>query len=144
MALISDPVSAVAGLVSGVIARVWPDPVEREKAQAALEAAKQSGALAEVSEKFRLDLEQARANTAEARSSSVWVAGWRPAVGWICAGALAWQWIVLPLLQSAAALLHFAFVAPAIDAARLDSLLMALLGLGSLHTVENVKGARHL
>src|SRR4051812_2582733 len=41
--------------------------------------------------------DQAATNTAEAASASPFVAGWRPAIGWVCAAALAYQYVVCPL-----------------------------------------------
>ena len=44
------------------------------------------------------ELGQLEINKQEAASSSVFVAGWRPAIGWICGAALAWQFVLSPIL----------------------------------------------
>lgn len=46
----------------------------------------------------QLDIAQTEVNKAEAANPSVFIAGWRPAIGWVCALALAYQFILYPLL----------------------------------------------
>ena len=75
---------------------------------------------------------QAEINKIEAGHRSMFVAGWRPAIGWICATALGWGWILAPILQ-------FFFPEkkmPAIEVGEAISLVMALLGMGALRTYE--------
>ena len=75
---------------------------------------------------------QAEINKIEAGHRTIFVAGWRPAVGWICAFALAWGWIVAPIMQ---------FVwptrpMPTIEVGQAISLVMAMLGMGTLRAYE--------
>ena len=80
-------------------------------------------------------------NTTEAQHRSIWVAGWRPAVGWICAAALAYSFIVQPLLGVALAFWYPAYPAlPSVDLAGLWPVLLGMLGLGGLRTFEKTKG----
>ena len=75
---------------------------------------------------------QAEINKIEAGHRTMFVAGWRPAVGWICVSALAWGWIVGPILV-------FIFPGremPAIEVGQAISLVMALLGLAATRTYE--------
>jgi len=75
---------------------------------------------------------QAKINEIEAGHRTLFVAGWRPAIGWICAMALAWGWIVGPTLE-------FFFPGremPAIEVGQAISLVMALLGLAATRTYE--------
>ena len=86
-------------------------------------------------------LKQIDLNTAEAQHRSVWVAGWRPAVGWICAAALGYSFIVQPLLGAALAIFHPGAPAlPSVDLAGLWPVLLGMLGLGGLRTYEKQKG----
>ncbi len=78
---------------------------------------------------------QAHIDRIEAGHRSLFVAGWRPAIGWICAGGLAVAGILNPLL---AALPHVHPVA--IDTPELTRLLYALLGLGGYRTLEKLLG----
>ncbi len=80
---------------------------------------------------------QLRVNEREAAHGSVFVAGWRPAVGWICGVALAWSFILEPIGSWVA----FMFGAemdgvPKIELGPLMSILLGMLGLGGLRTYE--------
>ena len=83
---------------------------------------------------------QAMANIEEAKHRSVFVAGWRPALGWVCATGLAYQFLILPFAGLINAYLTLPAELPAIQAAELTTLVMALLGLGGLRTYEKAKG----
>jgi hypothetical protein len=87
---------------------------------------------------------QLEINKVEAQHGSLFVAGWRPAVGWICGIALGWNFIVHPML------LWIAFVvpdmpvdlstAPQLDTGELMTVLLGMLGLGGLRTYEKRVG----
>lgn len=79
---------------------------------------------------------QAEINKVEAGHRSMFVAGWRPAIGWICAFALAWGWILGPFLSWALP----GKPMPAIELGEAISLIMALLGLGALRSYEKKTG----
>jgi hypothetical protein len=71
----------------------------------------------------------------------VFVAGWRPFIGWVCGAAFAWNWIGLPIVKAG----MLAFGGPALDLAQADMtemlpVLMGMLGLGALRTFEKSKG----
>ncbi len=75
---------------------------------------------------------QTEINKIEAGHRNMFIAGWRPAVGWICVFALAWGWILAPILQ-------FLFPEkkmPAIALGEAISLVMAMLGMGALRSYE--------
>lgn len=85
---------------------------------------------------------QVEINKIEASSSNWFVAGWRPAVGWICALALGYQFIGFSLLQWTGQIFHFQSPPPlATDG--LITILLALLGLGTLRTKEKVEGVNN-
>lgn len=65
-----DPLTAGMGLVDTVISRIWPDKSEAEKQQLAAAVSLVQGQIA--------------INQAEAGNPSVFVSGWRPAIGWVC------------------------------------------------------------
>jgi len=88
----------------------------------------------------KLDLAQIEVNKVEAASASVWVAGWRPGIGWVCVSACAWNWVGLPLssfLLAAAG--HPVNFTPA-DLSEMWPLLLGMLGIGGMRTFEKVKG----
>ncbi len=87
-------------------------------------------------------------NQAEARHRSIFVAGWRPAVGWIGAASMAYQFLVYPLLTWGwRALQGGGWVPlelqppPVIDTEALWVILSGMLGLAGARTVEKIKGA---
>ncbi|MCZ7404493.1 MAG: 3TM-type holin [Candidatus Methanoperedens sp.] len=94
---------------------------------------------------FDLVKAQTDINLAEAKSTSVFVAGWRPFIGWVCGSALAWNYIFQPLLFWFLNIINHPVNPPALDIGELITLLFALLGLGGMRTFEkakNVEGNR--
>lgn len=81
---------------------------------------------------------QAHINQTEAQHKSLWVAGWRPAVGWVCAVSLFWHFMLFDLLQWI--MLSFFPEIPQLTQLTgtdtLVTLLLSLLGLGGLRTFE--------
>lgn len=122
-----DPITAGIGLAEDVINRVWPDKTEQEKAQMAAALALVQG--------------QLEINKTEAASSSVFTSGWRPAIGWVCGAALAYTYILYPMLLWAGAL-WFPNIKPPVlgNDGMLYELLFGMLGMSSLRTFEKVKG----
>lgn len=125
-----DPVTAALDIGGKLIDRLWPDQNERDKAKLELLRMQQAGELAQIA-----------VNQAEASNPSLFVSGWRPAIGWVCGAACAWNWIGLPIVK--AGLMVFGgpdlSLSPA-DLSEMWPVLMGMLGLGSLRTFEKVKG----
>ena len=82
---------------------------------------------------------QIEVNKMEAASSSMFGAGWRPAVGWICALGFASNFILIPMANFALALASIDVQIPMIDTTQMMPVLMGMLGLGTLRTVEKVR-----
>ena len=89
-----------------------------------------------------LDLAQAQANVEQAKHSSVFIAGARPAIMWICAFGLGWQFVFQPVAVWGIAVSGADVVLPVIQREGLMSLTLALLGLGSMRTAEKWKGVQ--
>ena len=124
-----DPLTAALAIGGQIITRLWPDPVDQARAQLALLELAQRGELAQV-----------EVNKVEAASASVWTSGWRPAIGWVCGAGCAWNWIGLPVASFAlSALGHPVEIYPA-DLSEMMPLLLGMLGIGTLRTVEKIKG----
>jgi hypothetical protein len=70
----------------------------------------------------------------------MFVAGWRPFIGWVCGAGLATQFLVGPLFTWVAALLGKPVVFPVLDLSTLVTLLIGMLGLGGMRTLEKVNG----
>lgn len=135
----------VAGLVPvlidtarAVLDRVLPDPAERARAELELLKAQAEGTFEQKAAQA-LALGQIDTNKAEA-SADVFRGGWRPFVGWVCGLAFAQQYVVWPTAAwIAAAVGHPLPPMPTLDGV-LWELLFGLLGLGTLRSVEKIKG----
>ena len=86
------------------------------------------------------NLAQLEVNKSESAHKSIFVAGWRPFVGWVCGVSLAYHFIVAPLLQFGFALSGMEQELPEFDFSQLSTVLMGMLGLGGLRTFEKMKG----
>jgi hypothetical protein len=94
-----------------------------------------------------IDIAQIEVNKEEAKSSSLFVSGWRPAVGWIGAVALAYQFLLYPILGWAWKWLQAMNYVPAemsppplLDAEQLWVMLSGILGIAGMRTFEKQKG----
>ncbi|MBN9407632.1 MAG: hypothetical protein J0H69_00655 [Burkholderiales bacterium] len=125
-------VLALLPFAERLLEKFIPDP--QAKATAALELARmeQAGELARLAAETDLAKGQLAINAAEAAHASVWVAGWRPAIGWVCAVSLAFKFVGGPSVQLLARLAGHDVALPDIDASELWPVLLAMLGVGGL------------
>ena len=127
-------IASLIGPVSGILDKVIPD--SDMKAKLAHEIATMSDTHAQQALLAQLEI-----NKAEAASGSLFKGGWRPAVGWICAIAFGYHFVLQPLLI-------FVLTAsrvdlpdlPEFDMGTLLTVLGGMLGIGGLRTVEKAKG----
>jgi hypothetical protein len=86
------------------------------------------------------ELAQIELNRVEAAHRTVFVAGWRPFVGWVCGAALAYNFILRDLIAWLMAIAAPPTVPlpPALQMEHLITVLLGLLGLGTLRTVEKI------
>jgi len=87
-----------------------------------------------------LDMAQAQANIEQAKHPSVFVSGARPAIMWVCCFALAWQFILAPMISWLLLMTTPDIYLPVLETTELTGLIMALLGLGGMRTAEKWKG----
>lgn len=127
---------------SGVIDRIFPDKTKAMEAHAALMQAQIQGQLQAVQDQWDAAKNQAVINAAEAANQSVWVAGWRPGIGWACGAAFGWSYVLSPMLTFGAALVGHAVTLPALDLNGMMPVLLGMLGLGAMRTVEKIQGAK--
>lgn len=126
-------VIAFLPVITTLIDKLLPDPGKAAEAKLKLIELEQRGELAQIT--GQLDI-----NRQEAASSSVFVAGWRPFIGWVCGAALAYQYLVRPIVMWVC--IANGIVIPELPGLdeNLWELLLGMLGLGGLRTFEKVKG----
>jgi len=129
-----DPVSALLDVGGKVIDRIWPDPTAAAQAKLELFELHQSGELQQIAGQMEI-------NKVEAASNDPFTSRWRPFIGWICGCALAYTYLVYPLLLWAGALWFPGVKPPQLgNDGMLYELLLGMLGLGGLRTYEKVRG----
>jgi hypothetical protein len=137
----SPLIAPILGIIDNVLDRVLPLDAEK-KAQLQLELIKldQAGRFKELEFELTQMTGQLEINKEEAKHSSVFVSGWRPAVGWTCVGGLSYQLLFRPILGWAASNLFGWAMPPSLELDSLMTLLFGMLGLGAYRTVEKIKG----
>jgi hypothetical protein len=139
-AVLPSIIAALAPKLVELIGKILPDPAAKAAATLQLMQLQQTGELKQLDADMQTALAQIGVNAVEAQSSSLFKSGWRPFVGWVCAGGLVYQFIAQPLFSwASSAFLHVA-VPPILDTTTLMTTLGGLLGLGSMRTVERVSG----
>jgi hypothetical protein len=129
-----DPFTAGFDLASTVLNKFFPDANEEMRAKFAQAAS-------EIQNEYNLQLSQLEINKVEAANNSLFVSGWRPAVGWVCVAGMAYISIVEPLAKFAAVVLFsYSGVFPIIDTTITMQVLFGLLGLVAARTTEKLKG----
>lgn len=116
----AEPIEALGN----VFDKVFTSDEDRLKAQAVLD---------EIAQKPHIL--QAEINKIEAAHRSVFIAGWRPAIGWVCSIGLAFPFLINPILQW-----YTGAPGPEMPLDALSNLVIALLGLGAYRTAEKVAG----
>ena len=135
-----DPVSALFDVGGKLIDRLWPDPQQRDAAKMRLVELQQNGELAELAAETDLAKGQLKINEEEAKHSKLFVAGWRPFIGWVCGVAFAYHFILQPVIVFAMVTQGRELHLPEFNIDQLFTVLMGMLGLGGLRTVEKIKG----
>ena len=125
--------------ITGILERVLPDPSAAADAKLKLLELAQKGELAQLDADMKLALGQMDVNKAEAQSGSLFIGGWRPSVGWVCVLGLAYQFLAAPLLGWVSAINGLP-APPSLEMSDLLPMLAGMLGLGTMRTVEKVKG----
>ncbi len=128
-----DPITAALDIGGKLIDRLWPDSTQRDTAKLELLKLQQSGELAQIA--GQLDI-----NKVEAASSSVFVAGWRPFIGWTCGAAFAYKFVLAPAAAFAMTALGHPIDLPVLDFTEMSTVLLGMLGIGGLRTLEKIKG----
>jgi len=127
-----DPVSALFEIGGKVLDRVLPDPAQQAAAKLELMKLQQNGELTQIAGQMEI-------NKVEAASSSIFVSGRRPAIGWICGAGFAVQFVIGPLAEWGSSLAGHPVKFPTMDTGTMMPLLLGMLGLGGLRTAEKLQ-----
>lgn len=128
-------IGEIANFATDLVNKFWPDKTQAEKDQLALQVQQMTIAA-------NLTQGQIDVNKAEAGNQSIFVAGWRPFVGWVCGAAFGWTFVIGPLLSFTLSAFKISVALPQLDLSQLSPVLMGMLGLGVMRTVEKVNGLR--
>ncbi len=121
------------GPIAALLDKVIPDKDQKNRIahDIATLASRQAHELAKL---------QVETNREEAKSTSLFIAGWRPAVAWVCVISFALNYLVNPLANWALIIMEETMVLPTLDSEALFPLLFGMLGLGGLRSAEKFKG----
>jgi hypothetical protein len=126
-------IQALLPVASSVIDRVIPDKEAAEKAKREMQ-------LELVNNINDIAKAQIEVNKTEAAHRNVFVAGWRPFIGWVCGAAFAYHFVLQPIFVFALAAYGVSLELPSFDMGALMTVLTGMLGLGGLRTFEKMKG----
>jgi hypothetical protein len=122
--------------IVAIINKVIPDKAQAQVAADQLKAAMAAGELQQELEQLTsVTTAQSDVDKVEAASTNWFVAGWRPAIGWVCGLAFGFEFLLRPLLQWGAIFAGHPVTLPSLDDT-LTQLTYAMLGMGALRTVE--------
>lgn len=136
-----DPLTAIFDIGKSAIDKIWPDPIKRAEELRKLEELRQKGDENELNAHVQLMLGQLKINEAEAQHKSLFVAGWRPFVGWCGGAAMAYQFVLYPVLLWVWAILDAKGMIPAgvnpppvLETGALFSIVTGMLGIGAMRS----------
>lgn len=128
-------IPSIFSIGSTLIERLIPDKTAQAAAKAQLVEMQVKGELDEIAGQLEVD-------KVEAASSSTFVAGWRPFIGWICGIALATNFIIRPFFTWACSLARHPVDFPSLDMTELMPLVLGMLGMTAAHAWENVQTSK--
>lgn len=131
-----DPLTAILNIGSTLIDRLIPDKTQAAAAKAQMLQMQLAGDLEAMKGQLAI-------NQVEAASQSVFVAGWRPFVGWACGSAFVYAFIVQPLVQTILVVCHSTFdpaKLPALNLTEMLPVLFAMLGMGAMRSYDKSQG----
>ena len=126
-------IEALIGPITGLLDKFVED--KDQKAKLAHEVATMAQRHAQELAKAQLEV-----NRVEAAHNSLFVSGWRPAVGWCCVLGMAGNFMVIPFTNFVLVLLSIQVTIPLIELETMMPVLMGMLGLGAMRSYEKTKG----
>lgn len=126
-------------LVFPFLEKIIPDPKARAEAQLKMAELQQAGEFREAENALKAVMGQLDVNKTEAASTSMFVAGWRPYIGWLCGSGLGYQFLLQPLLAWLSLAQGWP-VPPQLELGDLITILTGMLGLSAMRTSEKFRG----
>ncbi len=126
-------ITGLLPLVTTLFDRLIPDPEKRAQEQAAFISQLMQFAGQQDSGQNSINLE-------EARHRSVFVAGWRPFIGWVCGAGVCWAFAGEPIARFILAACGVSAELPTLDTSSMMTLITGLLGMAGFRTLERIQG----
>lgn len=138
------PLLDVLGPIVSKVLDYIPDPQKKAEAQLKLQTELDANSQALLDALTAVDKAQAETNTEEAKSPNLFIAGWRPCVGWTCGLAFAWAFVLQPVAVFVlAASGHPITGLPAINISEMMPVLLGMLGLAGMRSWEKQQGVHN-
>jgi hypothetical protein len=131
---------ALIPLLGGLLDKLLPDPNAAAAAKLHILQMAQTGELAQLDADLKIATGQMMVNQSEASSSSLFVSGWRPFIGWICGVAFAYKFVLAPAAAFAMTAAGNPISLPVLDFTEMSTVLLGMLGIGGLRTIEKIRG----
>jgi hypothetical protein len=122
-------IGKVIEAVAPVVDRLIPDPERKQRMMVEL-----------IETLAKFDLAQLEVNRAEAQHASIFVAGWRPFIGWVLGMGICYSFLLAPILGGIIAMWRPGFAMPAVND-HLWELVFAMLGMGALRSFDKLRDA---
>jgi hypothetical protein len=132
MAGLFDLLPTIGDVVNKLVDRI-PDPAAREKAKLEAENSLLNASIKQMEGQIAINIE-------EAKNPNIFVAGWRPMIGWACASAFVFMYVVAPIINWLGAIFGFTLPVPQFQTDELMSLTFGMLGIAGFRTFEKFKG----
>jgi hypothetical protein len=124
--------SAIQGITS-LVSKWIPDKTQEQQNEFVMELTALNGQLNALQGQIEVD-------KTEAANPNLFVAGWRPFIGWVCGAACAWNWIGISIAKTICAVAHYTIVLEPASLTEMLPILLGMLGLGAYRTVEKLQG----
>jgi hypothetical protein len=124
---------ALIGPISSLLEKAIPDSDLRRKLTHEIATMAEKNAHEQI--KAQLEI-----NNTEAKHNSLFVSGWRPAVGWTCCLGMAANFLLIPITNFVLALASSDITIPLIELETMLPVLLGMLGLGGMRSFEKSKG----
>ena|ERR1700743_786615 len=130
----------IIGAGLDIINKFIPDPAAKAQAAYQMAQLQQQTEFKELDAQIATINSQTDTNKVEAANSSLFVAGWRPFIGWICGSGLAWNYAGIPIITTIMVLFGHPVTIAQADLSEMMPLLIGMLGLGGMRTYEKTQG----